>query len=86
MKRVPPCFLAFLEATRSLRPSADGEARVWCDALLASADLRNAAQVDDVAGARTAIAAIARRTWPDSASIPRGVRTQLGVLGVDVRW
>lgn len=86
MSRAAPDFLAFLDGIRSVRSSTDGDKRSWCDALLASEDLRDAAERDDVAAARTCVASIARRLWPSSDAIPRSVSGQLGVLGVTVRW
>jgi hypothetical protein len=78
--------VAFLDELHALRHHFAGEKAAWTEALLASADLRDAAQRDDAAAARTCMAGIARRTWPDSALIPSAVRTQLGAMGVNVRW
>lgn len=83
----PNFFRAYLDKSRRLRGLVTGEEHTWVEALLASEDLDDAANRGDVAAARTAVAVIARRLWPDKRKIPdSGVRQLVGVLGVAVRW
>lgn len=64
------------------------ELREWLGRLDCSADL-GAVWLGEprcLGSARTAIAAAAWITWPDSQEIPSCARDALGVLGVCVRW
>ncbi|MCO5167867.1 MAG: hypothetical protein M9894_16100 [Planctomycetes bacterium] len=83
---IEPCYTAFLRELAWSHALKDSESERWRQAVLADQDLADAAEVDDVASARTALAKVTRAVWPDSSQIPRGVQMSLRVLRVAVRW
>lgn len=77
-------FWKFLNELQDLR--LEGRVDAWRRALIACPDLFTACPRDDVAAARTAIAAVTLRMWPSSRWIPLEVHRSLDALGVEVKW
>lgn len=84
MSSQPVSFWRLLDGVERLR--LRGKVELWQAALIASQDLRAAAERGDVAAARTAIACATLHRWPVSAEIPDQVRATLEHLGVRVAW
>jgi hypothetical protein len=79
-------FLNYLRALKSQGPQESEKIEAWRLAVLQDRDMRHAAVHDAEGVAKTALASVTLRLWPDPDEIPQSVMQALVVAGVTVGW